>query len=180
MSAPLLTAAFHDPVVDDLLSDAAYVRALLDVEVALARAQAALGVIPAAAAPAIAAAAHGVTIDPATLRAGIEQDGIPTIALVAALRVELASGPHAQLAQYVHWGATSQDIMDTALVLQLRAVLAHFRAGILQLLDELGELARTHRSTVLAARTHGQQALPTSFGLKVAGWMAPIVRHTQR
>jgi 3-carboxy-cis,cis-muconate cycloisomerase len=184
MSAPLLTAAFHDPLVADLLSDAAYVRALLDVEVALARAQAAHGVIPAAAAPAIAAAAHSVTIDPAALysalSAGIERDGIPTLALVAALRAELARGPHAGLAQYVHWGATSQDIMDTALVLQLRAVLGHCRAGILQLLDELSDLARAHRTTVLAARTHGQQALPTSFGLKVAGWMAPIVRHLGR
>lgn len=180
MVAPLLTAAFHDPVVADLLSDAAYIRALLDVEVALARVQAAGGVIPAAAATAIEAAARNVRIDPAALRAGIEQDGIPTIALVAALRAELTRGPHAEHAQYVHWGATSQDIMDTALVLQLRAVLAHFRAGILQLLDELSDLARAHRSTVLAARTHGQQALPTSFGLKVVGWIAPIVRHTQR
>jgi 3-carboxy-cis,cis-muconate cycloisomerase len=180
MVAPLLTAAFHDPVVTDLLSDAAYVRALLDFEVALARAEAALGVIPAAAAPVIEAAARSVTIDPAALRAGIEQDGVPTLALVAALRAELARGPHAEHAQYVHWGATSQDAMDTALVLQLRAVLAHLRAGMLQLLDELGELARTHRTTVLAARTHGQQALPTSFGLKIAGWMAPIVRHARR
>jgi 3-carboxy-cis,cis-muconate cycloisomerase len=100
---------------------------------------------------------------------------VPTIALVATLRE--ASG---DAGQYVHWGATSQDIMDTATVLQLRAVLGHLRAGILQLLDALSELARTHRSTVMAARTHGQQALPTSFGLKVVGWMAPLVRHTQR
>lgn len=180
MPGSLLTAAFHDPIVDALLSDAAYTRALLDVEIALARVQAALGVIPAAAAPAIDAAARSLTLDPAALRAGIEQDGIPTIALVAALRAELARGPHAAHAQYVHWGATSQDIMDTALVVQLRAVLAYFRAGIVQLLDELAPLARTHRTTVLAARTHGQQALPTSFGLKIAGWMAPIVRHAQR
>jgi 3-carboxy-cis,cis-muconate cycloisomerase len=180
MTAPLLVAAFHDPVVTDLLSDAAYVRALCDVEIALARAQASLAIIPAAAAPAIEAAARAAVIDPAALRSGMERDGIPTLALIAALRAELAQGPHAEHAQYVHWGATSQDIMDTALVLQLRAVLGHFRASILQLVDELAELARAHKTTVLAARTHGQQALPTSFGLKVVGWIAPIVRHSAR
>jgi 3-carboxy-cis,cis-muconate cycloisomerase len=175
MTAPLLTAAFHDQVVSDRLSDAAYVRALLDVEIALARAQARLGVIPAAAASAIEHAARELALDPAVLRAGIERDGVPTIALVAELRT--ASGA---AADYVHWGATSQDIMDTALVLQLRGLLQHFRANLLLLIDELSELARCHRRTVLAARTHAQQALPTSFGLKIVGWMAPIVRHTQR
>jgi 3-carboxy-cis,cis-muconate cycloisomerase len=176
----ILTAAFHDPAVSDRLSDAAYVRALLDVEIALARVQSKLGVIPAAAAPAIEGAARTLVIEPATLRSGVEQDGVPMLALVAALRQALGSGAHAEMAQYVHWGATSQDIMDTALVLQLRGVLQHFRAASLQLLDELAELARTHRSTVLAARTHGQQALPTSFGVKVVVWMAPIVRHVRR
>jgi len=80
----------------------------------------------------------------------------------------------------VHWGATTQDIMDTAGSLQLRAVIELFKTRIAEIARNLSELSNRHRVTVLAARTHGQQALPVSFGLKVATWLAPLIRHVER
>jgi 3-carboxy-cis,cis-muconate cycloisomerase len=81
---------------------------------------------------------------------------------------------------YVHWGATTQDIMDIASVLQMRAAIELFKSAILNIIRRLSELAQRHRTTVMAGRTHGQQALPITFGLKVASWIAPMLRHVER
>jgi 3-carboxy-cis,cis-muconate cycloisomerase len=109
------------------------------------------------------------------IASGVESAGIPVVALVQQLRAAAgASG------RYLHWGATTQDIMDTGLVLRLRRVLAHLEAGLTGVIGRCCTLAQAHRSTLMAARTRSQQALPTTFGLKVAGWLMPLVRHHER
>jgi 3-carboxy-cis,cis-muconate cycloisomerase len=166
---------FNDDEISSLFGDAAYVRALLDVEVALALAQARVGVIPASAGYAIAKA-RAEKVDLAALSKGTSHSGFPIIALIDQLRRQLSS----EVAPYVHWGATTQDIMDTACVLQLRTAAHVIRMRITAIVRDLSALADKHRSTIMAARTHSQQALPTIFGLKVAVWLTPLVRHSER
>jgi len=149
---------------------------LVDVEVALARAQATLGVIPQSASDRIAAAAAGFDVDMAALRASVAASGVPTIELVRQLRQ--AAGPDA--AAFVHRGATSQDIVDTATVLALRRATTKIREKLKALVAGLIELSEQHRGTVMAGRTRGQQASPIAFGLKAANWLAPLSRHWQR
>ncbi len=179
MPTPLDSAIFgplfSDDELNSLLTDQAYVRALVEVEIALARAAALAGVIPAEAAEQIAEA-QADEIDIAALATGAGRSGFPIIALVEALRKQAG----AQAAPYVHWGATTQDIMDTASVLQLRAVIQILRNRLRDVARHLSELAERHRATILAGRTHSQQALPITFGLKVTGWLAPLLRHAQR
>jgi 3-carboxy-cis,cis-muconate cycloisomerase len=167
---------FGDSEINELLTDEAYVRALVEVETALARAEGRLGVIPSSAAEQISSRAHWNKIDIAVLAKGTVRSGVPTLALVQELRKAVGG----EAASYVHWGATTQDIMDTAGSLQLRGVVRRFKTRIIELARHLSELSNRHRVTVLAGRTHGQQALPVSFGLKVAGWLAPLLRHTLR
>jgi 3-carboxy-cis,cis-muconate cycloisomerase len=167
---------FGDSEINQLLSDQAYVRALVEVETALARAEARVGVIPRAAAEQIFKAADPKKIDIESLSKGTVRSGFPIIALVQELR-RLVGG---QAAPYVHWGATTQDIMDTAGVLQLRAASKLYKERLVELARQLGQLANRHRATVMAGRTHGQQALPISFGWKVANWLTPVLRHAER
>jgi 3-carboxy-cis,cis-muconate cycloisomerase len=175
LDSAIFGPSFSDDDISKLLTDEAYVRALVEVEIALARAEAKLGVIPADAAEQIAKA-QADKIDVAALSEGTIRSGFPIIALVQELRKP--AGP--QAAPYVHWGATTQDIMDTACVLQLRAAIEIFKSRLREIARRLSELANRHRTTVLAGRTHSQQALPITFGLKVAAWLAPLVRHGQR
>ena len=167
---------FSDEAIGNLLTDAAQVRAMVEVEVALARAQARLGIIPQTAAERIANSTEAERIDLTALAKGTVRSGFPVIALVQEIRRLVG----AEAASYVHWGATTQDIMDTGFVLQLRGVTRVLRARLSELARDLAELCGVHRRTVLAGRTHGQQALPVSFGLKVATWLAPLVRHSER
>lgn len=166
---------FSDDEVNSLFTDQAYMRILVEVEIALARAEALLGVIPAKAAKQIAKA-QADKVDIEALAKGTSRSGFPIIALVEGLRKQAG----AEAAPYIHWGATTQDIMDTACVLQVRAAIRILRDRIRDTMRRLSELADRHRATVLAARTHSQQALPLTFGLKVAGWLAPLARHLQR
>ena len=168
---------FGDSEINELLTDEAYVRALVEVEIALATAEARLGVIPSSAAEQISSGAQWNKIDIAALAKGTARSGVPIIALVQEIRKAVGG----EAASYVHWGATTQDIMDTACSLQLRAVIELFKeAHWSRLARNLSELSNRHRITVLAGRTHGQQALPVSFGLKVATWLAPLIRHAER
>jgi 3-carboxy-cis,cis-muconate cycloisomerase len=176
LNAMLVEPLFGDAWIAELFSESHYVACLLDVEVALARAQASLGVIPAAAADQIARAAAKLPVNLAAIHAGVEQSSIPTIELVKQLRAAVGS----DYAAHVHWGATSQDIMDTALILQLRGAIAHLEAIMQLLVNNLANRARAHRYTVMAGRTHAQQAVPITFGLKVAGWLAPLLRQRER
>lgn len=159
-----------------VFADEARLQRMLDVEAALARAQAGLGLIPEAAAPEISARARLDALDTSDLAAGTVLAGYPIIPLVKALC--RACAPEA--AGYVHWGATTQDIVDTGLVLQIRDGLDLLAADLDALIEALAALAARERDTVMAARTHLQHALPVTFGLKVAGWLAPLLRHRAR
>ena len=158
-----------------VFDEATYFQRMLDVEAALARAQAKLGIIPADAAPAIVAAAKWENLDPAELAASARNVGYPVVGLVRGL--SRAAG---EAGRWTHWGATTQDIMDTAIVLQVRDGLGLIEQSLIALLRALTTQARRHRDTVMAGRTHLQQALPTSFGLKCATWALPLIRHLER
>lgn len=155
-----------------LFSDSAEIRAMLLVEGALAKAQGAAGVIPADSAAAIQRAVMEVALDPGALRKATGQNGVPVPALVAALRSEMNAPEHAQ---YVHWGATSQDIMDTGLMLRLRQVLTAVETDLKAALTALARLAKDHAELPMPARTYGQHATPTSFGAVVSAWGAPLI-----
>ncbi|MFI7707725.1 lyase family protein [Nonomuraea sp. NPDC049480] len=145
--------------------DVAVLRAMLDAEVALTRAQAALGLAPREAAGAVAAAARVEAFDPAGLARRARSGGNPVIPLVQDLRK--AAEPYGA---YVHRGATSQDIMDTALMLVSYRALGPVLEDVERVVADLARLAAEHRDTPMAARTLTQQAVPTTFGLKAAGW----------
>jgi 3-carboxy-cis,cis-muconate cycloisomerase len=122
------------------------------------------------------AGAATLEVDVEQLQAGLEKSGVPVIELVRQLRAHVGQ----DAADYVHWGATTQDIMDTARVLQIRVVLAQMEPTLEAVIANLARLADQHRHTLMAGRTHSQQALPITFGLKVANWLAPLLRHRER
>jgi 3-carboxy-cis,cis-muconate cycloisomerase len=159
-----------------VFDEAAFFQRMLDVEAALARVQGRLGLIPPAAAAAISAAATTVVLDSTELAASVRNVGYPVVAVVRALTQ--AAG--AEAGRWTHWGATTQDIMDTAQALQIRAALALIRADLLGTVRALRALAERHRATVMAGRTHLQHALPITFGLKCAVWLAPLATHVTR
>lgn len=158
--------------VGRLFTDTAETRAMLLVEGALANAQGARGIIPELSAAAIGRAVMEVAMDPGTIRKPTGQNGVPVPGLVAAFRAEMNAPEHAQ---YVHWGATSQDIMDTALMLRLRQALALIEDDLKLAAKSLGKLAKDHAYLPMPARTYGQHATPTSFGAVAASWGQPIL-----
>ena len=160
----------------NLLSEERRMAEMVAVECALAEAQGACGVIPPEAAEAISTALKDFVPDLAAIGAGTESAGVPVPALVAQLRTKVGG----DAAGYVHFGATSQDIIDTALALVLRDVLDDFEVQLGQIIEALGEQARAHRDTVMLARTRMQQAAPTTFGLKAVNWRAPLLRNCTR
>lgn len=173
----IFSKAYGDPEVARLLSDGAQIRAMLIFEGALAKVQGDLGVIPVEAGTAIHRASLEAEIDPGALAAGTAQSGVPVPALVAAFRAFM---PEQDLAAFVHWGATSQDVMDTALVLRLRAVLDILDARMKSVIDALALQATAHRETVMIARTRSQMATPTTLGARIAGWGMPLIRQRAR
>lgn len=166
---------FCTPEMRAVFSEEGLVGRYLEAEAALARAQARMGVVPAEAAAAIDAAAAAIEIDYDLLRHETEIVGYPILPLVHQLAK--AAG---DAGGYVHWGATTQDIMDTANVLQIRAALAIVRRELVELRGIMADLAVRHRDTPMAGRTHLQQALPVTFGYKVAVWLSGIDRHIER
>ncbi len=176
LDSKIFAPLFSDPEVAVIFDDDSYLRAMLAVEGALARVEARLGIIPLSAGERISKVAGSFVPDAQQIGRAAQRDGVPVIALVKALREAVGK----EAAPYVHWGATTQDIIDTAMVLQIRSVLRIFENQITTLIDKLADLADRHRATVMAGRTHGQQALPISFGLKAAGWLAPLLRHRKR
>jgi 3-carboxy-cis,cis-muconate cycloisomerase len=167
---------FGSPRMRAIFDERNFVQKMLDVEAALARVEARLGIIPAEAAAAVTAAASvdRLSLEEIGRSAGVV--GYPVVALVKALG-RAAGG---DCARYVHWGATTQDIMDSALVLQMRDGLA-VAAGLLRdIAAALAAQAATHRDTVMAGRTHLQHALPVTFGYKCAVWLAPLLDHLAR
>ncbi len=167
---------FGESELAAIFSDAQFVRALLRVESALARTQGALGIIPRDPAEKISAACETMRVDMAHLQAGTRQDGFPIIALVKQIQTHVGY----DAAPFVHWGATTQDIMDAALVLQMRDALAWCETKLQRVVRGLATLAEKHRATLMAGRTHSQHALPITFGFQVATWLAPLLRHARR
>ncbi|MCA3184030.1 MULTISPECIES: 3-carboxy-cis,cis-muconate cycloisomerase [unclassified Cupriavidus] len=173
---------FGSPAVLDIFSDAGTVRRMLDVEAALARAEARCGVIPEAAAQVIeqvCAMAPVQVIDFDALAQAAVAAGNLAIPFVKQLTAAVTQRD-ADAGRYVHWGATSQDIIDTALVLQLADALQEIDTGLLALGDACAALAVAHRATPMVARTWLQHALPTTFGLKAAGWLDALRRDLAR
>ncbi|GIL41618.1 3-carboxy-cis,cis-muconate cycloisomerase [Roseiterribacter gracilis] len=167
----LFDPLFHDAVIDAIFDDFARVQAMLDFEAALARAEASVGVIPAGAVGAIETACRVDRYDLAALAEATALAGNPAIPLIKRLTENVADR---NAARWVHYGSTSQDVIDTGLVLQMRAARAVLLTGFAGLEAALAKLAQEHRDTLLPARTLLQQALPTTFGLKAAGWLTSI------
>jgi len=175
----LLGGLFGEPAVDVAFTDAARLQAMLDVEAALARAQARCGVIPQAAMAPIEAACNAAHYDVSALSAATALSGNPAIPLVKALTAQVKAND-AEAARWVHWGATSQDIIDTGAVLQLRAAREHVLSRLQTLCTALAQLADAERGTGLPGRTLLQQAVPVTFGLKAAGWLDALQRSQRR
>ena len=170
------SSAFSDKELADLFSDEAELQALIKVERALARVQESLGIIPQGAGEEIHSALESPALDMASLAEGFKKDGIPIPALLKQLREILPE----TAANYLHWGATSQDIMDTALVLRLKTATDVINKNLSQLCKQLAALAQQHRATVMVARTRNQSAAPTVFGLKIVNWQMPLQRQQIR
>src|SRR5579859_2825107 len=175
----LLDALFRADAVGEIFSDRKRLQGMLDFEAALARAEARVGVIPVNAVPVIEAQCRAELFDVEALARATVLAGNPAIPTVKALTA-LVAKKDAQVAGYVHWGATSQDAMDTGLVLQLRAAFDLFDADLAQLAGALARLAIKHKRTPMAGRTWLQQAVPVTFGLKAAGALSAVERHRAR
>lgn len=176
VDSSLLGNLYAAPAMRRAWSDANRVARMLEVERALALAEGRLGLIPAEAAAEIARQCRPEVVDMGRLRAQTERSGYPVLGLVAQVNAACRDG----LGEYTHWGATTQDIVDTACVLQMRESFAWIGAELRAIAAALATLARAHRDTVMVGRTALQQAVPVTFGLKAAGWLAPIERHRQR
>ncbi len=171
MDSALLSPVRAGAPTEGALSDAAWVQAMLDAEAALARAQARLGTVPEGAARTISACARADRFDLAALAERAREAANPVVALVEELTaVVAAEDPRA--AEYVHRGSTSQDILDTGAMLVARRTLEPVVADL--------DLSLIHRGTVMAARTLGQHAVPTVFGLRAAGWLTGVLDARRR
>lgn len=179
MSNQLFDAYFTAPAMRAIFCDAGRVQGMLDFEAALARAEARVGVIPAEAVAPIEAACKAELYDYPALAQAIATAGNSAIPLVKALGKRIAAtNPEAE--RYVHLGATSQDAMDSGLVLQLRAAIGLLQSDLAKLADALAAQAERHIDTPLAGRTWLQQATPVTLGMKLAGVLGAVTRHRQR
>jgi 3-carboxy-cis,cis-muconate cycloisomerase len=169
--AGLLAPGWSDSPAASATSDLAYLRAMLDAEAALTRAQAALDLAPRAAATAVTEAARAGRFDVRSLARRARGSGNPVIPLVA----DLTEAVGTEYGRYVHRGATSQDIMDTATILVAVRTLAPVLSDLERTQRALARLAADHRDTAMPGRTLTQHAVPTTFGLKAAGWRALVL-----
>src|SRR5688572_9829487 len=165
-----------DPGVRALFTEAARFQSWLDVEAALAQAQAELGVIPLDAALEIVRKAHLKYLDLAAVRAGLATTGHPLVPVVWALD----KACEGDAGGYVHWGATTQNITQTGQLLQVRRAHDTFLRQLAAILTALADLAESTKDALLPGRTHGQHAVPATFGFKVAVWIDELGRHVER
>ena len=172
----LYGASFSTPEFLTIFNDHARVQAWFDVEVALAKAQGQLGVIPQEAAQEIAQKAAVENVDVSEIGKGISATAHPIVPAIRALEEICDAGA----GEYIHYGATTQDIMDTGLVLQVKKSWPIILRDLTGIQDALIKLAKEHRSTPMVGRTHGQQALPLTFGYKCAVWVDEIGRQIAR
>lgn len=175
MPARLIEALSTTEPLSEVFSDKSVLRAMLDFEVALAKAEARVGVIPQSAARAIAAAAQTDAFDMTSLVKQTLRAGTPAIPIVKAL-TEVVRRKNAAAAGFIHWGATSQDLADTALVLLLKGAKPLITSDLEKLEAALRKLSEKHKNTVMLGRTLLQAAPPITFGLKATGWLAAIQR----
>jgi len=168
----IYSGLYSDLEITALFTDEAEIAAMIRFEATLACAQIALKVIPDSDLP---RQLKSTTVTPSELRKGVAGSGIPVPALVAALRAQIG-----ETAQHLHWGATTQDVMDTALVLRLRDALVIMERRLNAIIKRLAKLADEHRNSVQAGRTWMQHSTPTSFGLKCATSLDPILRQKER
>lgn len=175
----LFDAYFTARDMREVFCDQGRVQAMLDVEAALARAEARVGLIPASAVAPIEKACRADLYDFAALGEAIATAGNSAIPLVKALGKQIAA-TDAVAERYVHLGATSQDVMDTGLVLQLRQALDLIESDLAQLADSLAAQAQRHAATPMAGRTWLQHATPVTLGMKIAGWLGAVTRSRQR
>ena len=173
--APMLSSAAMRAVCDDVAS----LQHMLDFEAALAHAEAANGVIPTSAADTIAKACKASSFDRGALAEAATRSGNLAIPLVKALTAEVAKAS-ADAARYVHWGATSQDVIDTGTMLMLRAGIEALDGDLDRAVAGFARQARQHRDTAVVARTWLQHALPMPFGLKLAEYAAALHRSRRR
>ena len=174
--SPVMGVLYGTDAMRAAMSERAFLQRMLDVEAALARAQARLGIVPAEAAAAITQAAQVDRLDFQALGDATRNTGYPVVGLVKQLT---ALAGH-DAGRWTHWGATTQDIMDTAVVLQMRQGFALLRGDLLATNGALAAMAKRHRGTIMAGRTHLQHALPVTFGYKVAVWLSPLLTMVER
>ena len=165
-----------DPGIRDIFGEASRIQAWLDVEVALAQAQAELGVIPGYAAEEIERKARYEYLDMDNIREGLARTGHPLVPMVWELD-RICDG---DTGGYIHWGATTQNITQTGKLLNLRSAHGVFLSQIAELLTLLADLAETTKDAALPGRTHGQHAVPATYGYKVSVWIDEICRHVER
>jgi 3-carboxy-cis,cis-muconate cycloisomerase len=177
--SPLLAPMLSSAAMRAICDDETYLQHMLDFEAALARAEAAAGVIPAGAAEPITAACKAGAFDLGALAEAATRSGNLAIPLVKALTAEVAKAD-ADAARYVHWGATSQDVIDTATMLTLRAAIDALLGDLDRAIAGFAGLAQKHRDTAMVARTWLQHALPMPFGLKLAEYASALHRSRMR
>ncbi|EKG42170.1 3-carboxy-cis,cis-muconate cycloisomerase [Pseudomonas syringae] len=178
-SNQLFDAYFMQPEMREIFSDEGRVQGMLDFEAALARAQARIGLIPPEVVADIELSCDARLFDFDALAIAIGSAGNSAIPLVKALGKQIAARS-AEAERYVHMGATSQDVMDSGLVLQLRRAIVLLERDLTRLADAMAEQAQRHAGTPLAGRTWLQQATPVTLGMKIAGWLGAVTRHRQR
>ena len=169
-------SVFADDEIKSLLSDVEQIRSALEVEAKLAMVQQALGLIPEGKGDTISRLLSTLKLEPKFLATAYAKDGISTPGLVRLTREQLP----AEVGNFLHWGATSQDIEDSALVLRLKSLTRIMASRLDTLIALLQQLTESHRHTLTVARTRTQWATPTVFGLKTASWLAPLQRQKMR
>jgi len=148
----------------------------IQVEVALAKAEAELGIVPEEAAREIERKGRAENFDVAALKKGIDETWHPLVPFVREYEALCENGH----GEYIHWGATTQDIVDTGAVLQTKRALGLVERDLLAIVATMRDLAGKHAETIMPGRTHGQHALPITFGYKVAVWLSEVLRHLER
>ena len=175
-NSAITSSSFSDKEIAELFSDVGEIDALVLFERELARVQESLQIIPEGIGKEIYAALENAKFDLGLLATGFENDAIPIPALLKQLREQLEPAA----ANYLHFGATSQDVIDTALIIRIKAAVGIIEKNLKDLTVELGRLAQKHKTTVMIGRTRNQNASPTVFALKIVNWLAPLQRQQQR
>lgn len=160
----------------ELCSDKALIQKMIDVEITLAKAQAQLSIIPKPEAEEITRVLSDISIDVELLSESVIQNGIPTIGFLAQAKQQLSP----KASDYLHFGITSQDVTDTALVLILKEVLTEINRLLKTIISNFSSLSEKHKNTYLSARTRNQMAVPISFSNKVNGWKQPLERYLSK